>query len=135
MKNKIIWCDRGFFPVYFGFCPNKKAWNKFLKEMTSSDDFELDDWSYPSSDAACTFFTNYKDRPVCVITTQKIFDKEFKKQPEAITSLLVHECMHIWQKILEEMKEEKPSHEFEGWSVQFIFQQIYKAYLDTRIRK
>ena len=42
--------------------------------------------------------------------------------------LIVHESVHVWQKIKERMNEESPSKEFEAYSVQRIAQDLFHLY-------
>ena len=46
-------------------------------------------------------------------------------------STLVHESVHIWQKLKKEMSEEKPSKEFEAYSIEYIFKDLMQMYKDS----
>jgi hypothetical protein len=52
-----------------------------------------------------------------------------------IAGLLCHEAVHVRQTVRRKMEEQHPSIEFEAYSVQAIFQQLYQAWLDTRAPK
>lgn len=45
-----------------------------------------------------------------------------------IHGLLLHEAVHIWQKIKKRMNEKKPSAEFEAYSIQAIAQDLFEMY-------
>lgn len=45
-----------------------------------------------------------------------------------IAALLVHEAVHIWQLIVEDMNEKNPSREFEAYSIQAISLQLMDLY-------
>lgn len=47
-------------------------------------------------------------------------------------SLLVHEAVHIFQRIRLMMGEDHPSHEFEAYSIQRISQDLMLAYLKSK---
>lgn len=49
-------------------------------------------------------------------------------------AMLVHEAVHIWQRIRESMGETTPSCEFEAYSIQSISQDLMQA-LDTHLSK
>lgn len=122
MKSKVIWCNRGQFPVYFGFCPDKKAWNREMKKMGVSG------CEIPESDGHCsTFESNGK---ICAIVT--IGSQVDGKDSNGIVGLIVHEAVHVFQHIVETIGEKSPSSEFEAYSIQFISQELITAYSETR---
>lgn len=83
-----------------------------------------------------TVFENTEKQLCLIVTINSSLDKTYKKDPSFVTSTLVHESIHVWQLILERIKEvSKPSHEIEAYSIQNIYQQLFQAYLDTRINK
>jgi hypothetical protein len=47
-----------------------------------------------------------------------------------IASLLVHEAVHIWQRICEIIGEVTPSSEFEAYSIQHISQELMNSYAE-----
>ncbi|NUM72778.1 hypothetical protein HUU40_00310 [candidate division KSB1 bacterium] len=74
---------------------------------------------YPTSDGRCSIFE--KDGKVsCIITFRAI---ETHGKIETI-GLVVHEVLHVWQEVLLNMGETKPSPEFESYSVMAITQNI-----------
>ena len=96
-------------PIYYDIVFTKKQKRKLLKKINISKDQLL-----PSVGEACTH-TLYKDNQVfCIIEAYNPEDS-----PEYI-SLLVHECVHIYQEMLDWMVEKKPSCEFEAYSIQDI---------------
>ena len=48
-----------------------------------------------------------------------------------IHGLLLHEAVHIWQELKLKMDEEKPSTEFEAYSIQTIAQDLFEMYADS----
>ena len=129
--NRIAWCDRGWFPTYFGFCPSKKAWDREMKRLG------IVDCPYPTSDARCTSFENatYKDggkKTLALVTVGEHIDG---KNSMGILGILVHECVHVWQTVRQDIGEESPSKEFEAYAMQNIVMSIFAAYAETRGQK
>ncbi len=119
----VIWCDRGWQPVYFGFCPSRKAWAREMRKMGCKE-------PYPANDGCATTFTQ-KDGKVCIIVTLgKAQHAEGRTRVE-VAGLLCHEATHIWQEVRKVMGEKEPSIEFEAYAMQAIFQGLYQAWLDT----
>ncbi|KCY47724.1 hypothetical protein J715_3367 [Acinetobacter baumannii 1571545] len=45
--------------------------------------------------------------------------------------LLLHEAVHVWQKVKKLMGEKEPSSEFEAYSIQSIAQDLFKMYEES----
>ncbi len=120
--DQVIWCDRGWQNVYFGFCPSRAAWKRQMRRFNSREPF-------PPHDACATTFT--KDGKTSVIVTLAD-DVEANHSREQVLGLLVHECTHVWQAVRDGMQERFPSIEFEAYSMQAIFQGIYAGWEKTR---
>lgn len=117
--NKVVWLDRGWYPVYYGFCPNEKVWKKELKRLG------IENEPYPTEDARCTFLE--KGNKTCVIVTVSEGATD-----EEVIGVLVHEAMHIWQQIRKSIGERKPGKEQEAYALQNITLQLINAYQKTR---
>jgi len=50
------------------------------------------------------------------------------KARESVYALLVHEAVHIWQRMCEIMGEREPSSEFEAYCVQAISQRLFMEF-------
>lgn len=120
--DEVIWCNRGWQPVYFGFCPSEGAWKREMKKFGKPLSSEV----YPTTDARCTLFTSKKGNHCAIVT----INPASKKNPTFIevAGLMVHEATHIWQAIREAIGEKEPSHEFEAYSMQAIVQELLSAY-------
>jgi len=127
VKNEVVWCDNGWFPYHFGFCPNEKAWDREMKRL----DVQPPE-PYPTQDARVTFFEyNHKKdgRKACALVTMKATPRSASSK----VALLAHEAMHVWQALLDDIGETKrPSSEFEAYSVQAILGGLMKAFEMTR---
>ena len=124
-KNKIAWCHKAMLPVPFGFCPNKKTWDKEMKRRKIKE-------PYPKSDARCTFFEGNKTTSKFILVA--IPNTEYDKNDNLveITGLLVHESLHVLQFQKEVMGEDSHPIEYDAYILQYIFQSLYSEYLRTR---
>ncbi|MDO7520706.1 hypothetical protein Q5M50_04515 [Acinetobacter baumannii] len=50
-----------------------------------------------------------------------------------IYGLLLHEAVHVWQKVKKLMGEKEPSSEFEAYSIQTIAQDLFKMYEENEV--
>lgn len=126
--DQVVWLDKGWQPVHFGFCPSRKAWKKALKSLGAP---KTD--AYPTSDACTWYFENKGKTSVLVTLGDQVEKRRFSRV--VIAGLLCHEAVHVWQTVRRVMEEQHPSIEFEAYSVQAIFVGLYQAWLDTRAPK
>lgn len=120
-KNKVVYIPRAFFPVYIGFVPSEAAWKKEMKLFKLSE-------PYPTTSGRVTFLENKEGKCVCLVT----INEEWDNDGIAISCLLAHETVHVFQTICKEMGEENPSPEFEAYSVQYILHHLLEAFYETR---
>lgn len=127
-KNVVIWCNNGWFGgFHYGFCPSAKAWKREMKNMNVKTPI-----SYPTTAGRCSFFNGSDNEQSCIVTVADEMDTE--KDPAMVFGVIAHEAVHVWQTLMERIGEEKPSDEFEAYSVQAITQHLAWAYRDS-IRK
>lgn len=123
--NRMVWCDAGWFPHCYGFCPDERTWD-YLKTTSKRD---LGAYPPLNMKACCTLLQNYKDgnKRVAIVTvcTTNAADT---------VDLLVHEATHVWQDIREAIGETHPSSEFEAYALQNISANLFSAYQKTRGR-
>jgi len=120
--NKVIWCERGWQPVYFGFCPSEAAWKREMKRLGAAD-------PYPTTAGRATVLES--DGKLCVIVT--IAEAAAKTHTWLeVMALLVHEAAHVWQEIRAHIGESAPSPEFEAYAMQCVFLGLAAAYDETR---
>ncbi|TBN49170.1 hypothetical protein [Pseudomonas sp. BGI-2] len=122
-KHKVVWLDRGWQPVFIGFCPSEKAWHREMKRMSVSE-------PYPSSSGCTTRFKTGDDRDCIIVCVHERLKAGSCRH--GIIGLIVHECTHAWRFILDTIGEDVPSSEFEAYSMQAITQQVTTAFCDTR---
>lgn len=123
MKNQVIWGERSYFPYWYGFCPNAKAWQVEMKRLAVEGDNP-----YPTVDGGCSYFRGPDGHELALVTISD------KPNIPAITriGLIVHEGTHVWQRMCKAMGEDKPSREFEAYSLQSIVSSLIHAYEVTR---
>ncbi len=54
--------------------------------------------------------------------------------PRCIAGILAHEAVHVYESVIQQMGEETPGSEFHAYSIQEIFDNLVKAYEQTRGR-
>ena len=120
------WCDRRLVtnPLMVGLCLSEK---KFKKEMKRLGMKTSPRFLNHGSNATTHFFV--KDGEECAIvalgSTKGYTDIE-------VDTLLVHEAVHVWQAIKDNIGEHKPSMEFEAYSIQQISMNLMVAYRELR---
>ena len=122
---KINWLDRGLIlnPLYFSLCTSEVLLQKELKKLKCKMDFGIT----KGKDATTNFLKNEKNETVAFVC---LYNHKYDLQQ--IHAMLAHEAVHIWQEIKEIMGEEKPSKEFEAYSIQQISQQLFYEYKRQR---
>ena len=123
--NNVIWCDSGWMPFSYGFCPSEKAWNSAIRRLRVTDGAK----PYLKSGARCDAFENEDGHLVVLVT---IHENEDQFDPIEIMSVLAHEAVHVFQQMSRNIGENEPSAEFEAYSVQNILLEIARAYFKTR---
>lgn len=123
--KRVIWCDRGWYPVYYGFCPSEQAWKREMRRLGA----ELE--PYPKTDARCLTFEHEGKTAILVTLNERLDGRD----PMAIVALIVHEAVHVWQAICNHIGETHPSNEAEAYAVQAITTGLMVAYSKTRLAK
>lgn len=122
VKNKIIWIDRGWLPVFCGFCPSERAWTAEMKRLGCAD------LPYPTTDGRISAIEKDGANPIYLVT---ISERSSQRSDEQIIGLLAHEAMHVWRYLCEAIGEDHPSPEFEAYTVQHLVQSLVAAYRDS----
>lgn len=117
---RAAWCDRNLIksPVYYTIATSEKIMQRELKRLKVPDKFEH---VSSGSDATTQSFTDETGKQISIVCFY-----DHKSNPDLLNlSLIVHEAVHIWQKIRDSMGEKEPSAEFEAYSVQMISQELF----------
>jgi hypothetical protein len=124
---KVQWLARDLMrnPLYVGLCTSEEAFQAELKRLK----LPREDWPVwmrsKFADATAHYLEHGKTRRRLAIVCLR--RRPGIKRVE-IYGLLVHEAVHVWQWIKEELGEDRPSKEFEAYSIQGIAQNLMAAY-------
>lgn len=137
MTSQITWCGRClmFSPYYYALCTSPQAFQRELRSLgiTEKALFLRD----KNSGATTHYFEgNVKGRGrYCAIVC--IYPPALTKFTSIdIAAMLVHEAMHIWRLIRENLGEDSPSTELEAYAMQNISSELMYAYAQqTKGRK
>ena len=130
-KKGLEWLNRALFisPYCFALCKTEKQFYAELKRLEVPEKTWPDFILGTHASATVHFFTNgAKHIDSCAIVCVRI-----KKGADqvAISGLLVHEAVHIWQEIKDRIGEQRPSSEFEAYAIQSIAQNLMAAWRDN----
>ena len=107
------------------------------KDYIKACKYLKDDYPRPwvSKDARATTHVYLKEgRVTCIVT----LDESKCEEQIDIICVLVHEAVHVWQELCESIGEDKPSAEFEAYSIQQISYRLindYRRQRDARNKK
>lgn len=105
--------------VYVALCVCPKAWDAEMKRL----DIKGEPW--PESSGRTThLWRKGRSGRVCIVTINR-FEQH---SPIEVAGLLIHEAVHVWQAIREEMDESKPGSEHEAYTVQVIAQRFLEIF-------
>lgn len=121
--KKVKWLSGSLVesPIDVGACFSEAAYIKEMKRLKSKDHepFLID-----GSDACCHFYDCVDGSKLIIVC----MGAARGRSKEEVYSLLVHEDVHVWQEIKENIGEKYPSHEFEAYSIQGIALNLMNAY-------
>ena len=125
--KKVKWIDRWLFlsPYCIGLCRDEASFNKELERLKIPKEVWPKWVKGERSDATTHFFEKDDNRGLCCIVCIR---KRKGIDSISIMGLLVHEAVHVWQAIKDEIGEKKPSDEFEAYTIQNISQRFFEAY-------
>lgn len=111
-------------PIQIALCRSKKEYYKMLKSFKVPKSI-IPTFVDKGKDAMIHFFESETKQLVTVC-----IDKELCKHYDIrqVYSMLVHETVHIFQEIKEIIGEDKPSSEFEAYSIQQMAQNLMYKY-------
>jgi hypothetical protein len=123
MSKRATWCDRRLVmsPVYFGICTSAA---QFAAECRKLGLKQRPEWIPAAAAAVCHILANAKGETACIVAVPP--RKRGQSRAE-YAALIVHEAVHVWQQVREALGEEKPSSEFEAYSLQAICQELFEA--------
>jgi hypothetical protein len=125
MKNK--WLDRGLvYGVYLTLCTTREMFETTMRRMTrrpAPDD--PNHWCKPGKACVHTLEDKADGVPACIvcIDAAAVVDR-----PILAISMLVHEATHVKQRIMAVIGEDKPSDEFEAYTMQNLTEELLHEY-------
>jgi hypothetical protein len=124
MKTRVKWLDRTVIrsPYCIALCTKEADFKHELKRLKVPLS-SAPEWIMRGKDATVHYL--YSPQGQCCVVC---IDKKAKASPLEIVGLLVHEAVHIWQSILEDIGEDRPGHELEAYGIQALAQGLIGAY-------
>jgi hypothetical protein len=123
-ESDIFYGERGWFPTYWGFCPNEKAWKAEMARIGCPEE------PYPTTDGKCSSFEHDENATIILVTISERLDGY--SDHAGVIGVIFHEAVHVLQKICADIGETEPSIEMEAYAVQHIGAQILQEYVDRR---
>ena len=123
LDKYVRWCDNGWFPFNYGIVKDRKDFIKCL-DVIGIKKHPMRDGGRDHEGIAAHVspFRDHNDNLLILVLIEDRGHKENTKE------FLVHEAVHIWQAMCEEIGEESPSAEFEAYSIQAITRSLWRAY-------
>ncbi|HFG6953523.1 hypothetical protein [Acinetobacter baumannii] len=116
------WYISPFQHVQYTLARNQIHMDLLFEDMNKVDPFL-------SIEGAAAQVDFYSDGAYAVV---QLGDTSERKLIE-IYGLLLHEAVHVWQKVKKLMGEKEPSSEFEAYSIQAIAQDLFKMYEESEV--
>ena len=101
------------------------ARNQIHMDLLFEDMNDVDTFMSNDCDAQVNF---YNDDSLAIVQI-----KECERSLIEVHGLLLHEAVHIWQRIKKLMGEKKPSTEFEAYSIQRIAQDLFAMFQESEV--
>lgn len=123
-KSKQIWRDRAtMLAPYFGLVLSEEDF-QYEMDVAKIPMHHRGRWVREGSSATCHTYANEDGKMVCLVAMEG-WEKATAIQ---IVGLLIHEAVHIWQSMCENIGENEPSREFEAYSIQWISQELMESF-------
>lgn len=119
-KDRIVWCLQGFYPIRYGYCPNKKAWEAYLLGIKEFEGVT----PYPTggSGRMTAFFSEEWGHEFIVTLNPKL-------QGDDLLGFIIHEAVHVWQYFVKTLRiNPETDREVEAYSIQAIAIELVKAH-------
>ncbi|MBC6819573.1 hypothetical protein CKK01_19100, partial [Acinetobacter baumannii] len=118
------WYISPFQHVQYTLARNQIHMDLLFEDMNKVDPFL-------SIEGAAAQVDFYSDGAYAVV---QLGDTSERKLIE-IYGLLLHEAVHVWQKVKKLMGEKEPSSEFEAYSIQAIAQDLFEMFEASEVKK
>lgn len=118
-KYKPVWHITPFEHSKYTLVRNQKQFNMLFDNKNDADEF--------LSLGCAAQVDYYNGGEKCVVQLGKTKGRPLNQ----VYGLLLHEAVHIWQRVKKLMGEKDPSIEFEAYSIQRIAQDLFDMYKDS----
>ena len=120
MNNNYIpeWYISPFQHIKYTLARNQIHMDLLFENMNDVDEFMSN-----GCDAQVNF---YNDDSMAIVQIQ-----DCERPLIEVHGLLLHEAVHIWQRIKQRMNERDPSVEFEAYSIQAIAQDLFEMFEES----
>lgn len=117
----FVWCDAYLFysPVAFALSTDEQAFKKELKRLNCT---QHSPWLLDNEQGKVHSFSTQEGSMALIVAVRPSSDKD------DLLLTLVHESVHVFQIIKEAIGEDKPSREFEAYSIESVFSALWQAY-------
>jgi hypothetical protein len=123
--SKVQWLDRRLMdnPFFLGLCKSEDAFLREMRKLGIPKE-KWPEWIRNEHSGATAHWFAHPKRGriaiVCIRPGRRLLTETY--------ALLVHEAVHIWQWIKEDIGEDEPSKEFEAYSIQRLSLNLMGAY-------
>ncbi|MFP0263750.1 hypothetical protein [Acinetobacter pittii] len=118
-----LWHISPFQHVQYTLARNQLHMDLLFEDMNNVDTF----LSVEGAAAQVDFYSNGAYAVVQLGDTSE-------RKPIEVYGLLLHEAVHVWQKVRKLMGEKEPSSEFEAYSIQAIAQHLFEMYEESEVK-
>ena len=121
--KRVKYYDIGPYPVYFGFTTDPDAFTRELKRLKVRE-------QVPFTVRGLSGSTHVFQKGHTLVVIVCIKPKKMPR--EQLYGLIVHEAVHVWQAVLEQIGDETTSDEVEAYSIQYIAQCMIREVMGKR---
>jgi hypothetical protein len=131
--KQVKWVERSLIdsPLCIGLCLSESAFRRELRKLdVPKKSWPV--WVSESADACVHYMENPSSGAKCCIVC---VSGDTDRNRSEVIGLLVHEAVHVWQAVLEDINEDTPSTEFEAYAIQNISQRLIEAWQKMGAKK
>lgn len=126
--TEVKWLERALIVgPHLCLCTNEMQFRKALEDLKITESLSF--IGNKQSDGTCWFFDEEECGKLAAVVCMRNYED---KKIEEIAGLLMHESVHIFQHFKGYIGEHSPSSEFEAYSIQHIFQELFSEYLSIK---
>lgn len=113
---------------HIALCTNERSFRSALQHLKVPPS-QCPKWNGPEHGASTHILDNpSRGEVACIVCIDPVALAKHKFTDNEIRTLLVHEAVHVKQALMDDIGEDKPSHEFEAYTVQSISLELMNEY-------